>query len=130
MAMNDKLTILADVARQSGQIYFRGDKYEPDASLECKPGLPVVVAFLGGESPAGEPKLKFHYTDVVGLLQKMVDKGMIASDDAAGSTPAVFQLQSIPGLDDPILSAPSIPEQRPQDVGPTTSTASAVGTGQ
>ncbi|MGN6727523.1 MAG: hypothetical protein ACTHLZ_16505, partial [Tepidisphaeraceae bacterium] len=33
--------------------------------------------------------------------------------------PAVFELQSVPGIDDEILSAPSIQEQRPQGAATT-----------
>lgn len=120
MAMQNRLTILGNAERRGVQMYYRGDKFGPSVTQECQPDLSVVVARLGGEAPDPAQRFRFHYADVVGLVQKMADDKMIAAVGPAGEkTAASFQIQSLPGLDDPILSAPSIPEQRPQDVPST-----------
>ena len=127
MALNNRLTILTDPSRRGVQLFYRGDKYGDGASVECQDDLAVVIARLGGETPDIADRLPFKYTDVVGILQKLSDQKMIASAGPAGAdkVAAVFQIQSVPGLDDEIMAAPSIPDQRPQDL-PTTQKAISV----
>ncbi|HEX8322378.1 MAG TPA: flagellar basal body P-ring protein FlgI [Tepidisphaeraceae bacterium] len=120
MALDNRLTIMGNADRRGVQIYYRGDKFSPAVTQECRSELGVLVGRLGGETPDPAQRFRFHYTDIVGILQKMTDTKMIASVGPNGEALAAsFQIQALPGLDDPILSAPSIPEQRPQDV-PTT----------
>ncbi|MDB5327617.1 MAG: flgI [Phycisphaerales bacterium] len=127
MAMNNRLTIMTDQERRGVQIFYRGDRYSEGASALCQEDLGVVIARLGGETPEISDRMPFQYTDVVGILQKLTDMKMIAATLPGGvRVPALFQIQSVPGLDDEIMAAPSIPDQRPQDVPATqkvTSTA-------
>ena len=130
MAMKNELTILSDTQRGGVQIFYRRGNSargavlagQPDTGIKvaCMPDLGVVIARLGGETPDPVDRLPFQYADVVGILQRMADKKMITSADAPSSRlAAVFQIQALPGTDDAVMSAPTIPEQRPQDV-PTT----------
>ena len=126
MAMDNRLTIMTDTERRGVQIFYRGDRYSEGASVLCQEDLGVVIARLGGETPDISDRLPFQYTDVVGLLQKMTDMKMVAAAMPNGSRlPAVFQIQSVPGLDDEIMGAPSIPDQRPQDLPTTQNVTSA-----
>lgn len=125
MALNNKLTIITESGRRGVQIFYRGDRFSQGASVECQEDLAIVVARLGGETPDITDRMPFKYTDVVGILQKMSDQKMIAATTAAGDrVPAIFQIESVPGLDDEIMSAPSIPDQRPTDA-PTTQNISS-----
>ncbi|MGN6504099.1 MAG: flagellar basal body P-ring protein FlgI [Tepidisphaeraceae bacterium] len=120
MAMGDRLTVMADPDRKTAQLFYRGDAFEPDTSLECVPDVGIIIARLGGESPPNEPRMHFDYTDIVGLLQKLTEQKLLLARMPDGrEAPAVFELQSVPGIDDEILSAPSIQEQRPQGAATT-----------
>ena len=128
MAMKKELMIVSNV-RDVTIFHRRGNAARgqmlaglPDTGTKvmCVPDLGVVIARLGGETPDPVDRLPFQYADVVGVLQRMADKKMITSSDAPSSRlAAVFQMQALPGTDDAVMSAPTIPEQRPQDV-PTT----------
>ena len=114
LAMKDTFTLMTDPAHGSTKVFYRGSDVPKDVTLEFKPDLGLLIARLGGESPPGEPHLTFGYSDVVGLLQKLIDDKLItASTDNGQQLATVFELQQLPGLDDPIDSAPTIQEQRP-----------------
>jgi hypothetical protein len=127
MALNNKLTILTETDRRGVQIFYRGDRFSQGASVECQDDLAIVIARLGGETPDIVDRLPFKYTDVIGIIQKLTDMKLLAAVDGAGNRmPAVFQIESVPGLDDEIMAAPSLPDQRPTEAPTTQNLSSAV----
>lgn len=114
LAMKNSFTLLTDDAHHSAKVFYRGGEGEKDVELEFQPDVALLIARLGGEVPPGEPRLSFGYSDVVGLMQKLVDDQLVsASADTGQQLAAVFEMQQLPGLEDPINEAPTIPEQRP-----------------
>ncbi|MGC4030207.1 MAG: hypothetical protein QM754_00465 [Tepidisphaeraceae bacterium] len=80
----------------------------------------MLVARFGGETPDPADRIRMSYADVVGLVQKLCEDKVIAAVGPMGEKQlASFNIQTLPGMDDPIMSAPTIPDQRPTDV-PTT----------
>src|SRR5690606_28321853 len=118
------LTITANPEQGSAKLYYRGTETERAAEIDCVPDLAIIASRLGGDSPPGEQRLNLSYGDIVGLLERLADKGLIVSGD--GREKANFVLQSLPGSDDPILSAPMIPDQRPSSDTPTIENAPSI----
>jgi len=116
LALNNTLTIAADDDRRSAKIYYRGGLGEDATSIEASQDSAVIAGRLGGDAPSGEPRINLAYADVVGLLQRMCDQKLFVG---ASGRPATFVLEMLPGLDDPIMGAPSIPDQRPQGDTPS-----------
>ncbi|HEY0008504.1 MAG TPA: flagellar basal body P-ring protein FlgI [Tepidisphaeraceae bacterium] len=119
LAMANHFNIVADAKQPGLTMFYRGTKYEPDVKVESQQDIAVVIARMGGEGTPGEPRLNFGYGDVVGLVQRLAEAKLIVTQPSMRNTQlaAVFQMEAVSGLDDPILNAPPIVEtsaQRPQ----------------
>jgi len=114
MAMKNSFTLVTDDSHHSAKVFYRGSMDQKDVSLEFQPDVPLLIARLGGEVPPGEPRVTFSYSDIVGIMQKLVDDKLVeAKTDNGQQLAAIFEMQALPGLEDPVSDAPSIPEQRP-----------------
>lgn len=107
-AMNHALSI-----SQSGDrpdlmtIYYRGNASTSVQQLTTT-DLPEIVARFGGEGPPGQPKFAFTYGEIVALLGKMSDAGILQSQSDAKAT---FVLQDAPGgWNRDVETAPIIPD--------------------
>lgn len=130
MGLNKKLSITSDEPSQSVKVFYRTGNHTPEASVQIPPDVGVLIARLGGIGGATESGGKFSltYGEIIGVLQQLADDKQIVdadlSDATAGSHAAVFKMETVPGVEDPILSATPIPEQQQR---PTTAPASLPG---
>lgn len=126
LGLNRKLSITSDIPSQSLKVFYRTGNNTPEASVQIPPDIGVLIARLGGLGGATENGGKFTltYGEILGVLQQLSDGKLITDAEATtpGSQLAVFQMQVVPGVDDPILSAVPIPEQQQR---PTTAPATA-----
>jgi hypothetical protein len=117
MSMNDKLMIASDPKGRNVTIFFR-DRWLPNpVAMLSHPDVAEVVARLGGGGGEEEAKLDFTYGEVLAILQQLGERRkMVAYARDGGGTPAEaqFVLQETPRSEDEILTAPLIPEGRPQ----------------
>jgi hypothetical protein len=121
LAMRNRLSIAAQPDKEGVHVFFRGNDFEPEAEMRMPADLSLLIATLGGEGPrlANGGRFDFGYGDVVGILQQLADKNLLVPANApAGQELAhvVFELQTLPGLEDPIMTAPPITpddDQRP-----------------
>ncbi len=110
LGLKRELTI-TDAGPGAAKLYFRGREGQQAAELTCSSDAAIITARLGGDAPPGEPRIDLSYTDIVGLIERLCKEKVLVGPDNRES--ATFVLQSLPGVDDPIFSAPTIPEQRP-----------------
>jgi flagellar basal body P-ring protein FlgI len=122
LAMRNRLSIASQPDKEGIHVFFRGNDFEPEAQLRMPGELSLLIATLGGEGPRLDNggRFDFGYGDVVGILQHLADRKLLVPADApAGQQLAqvVFEMQTLPGLEDPIMTAPPImtgdDEQRP-----------------
>jgi hypothetical protein len=97
-AMDDQLTISATEADRTLTIFDRSGESPQGASAKIAPDVYELLRTLGGEPNAA---FAFAYSDLVGILQALVDRRCIA---------ASFVLQEPPNLQEAIEEAPPIPE--------------------
>ncbi|MBC7785704.1 MAG: flagellar basal body P-ring protein FlgI [Burkholderiales bacterium] len=125
LAMQGRFSISHDTAKNNLKLFYRGEPTLPEVLVESQPDLAIVIARLGGAGPTQEGgRFNFSYGDVVALLQRLSEQKLIVVSDPSArkaSDPVAFQLQTVPGIEDPILSAPPIPENNQQR--PTTAPA-------
>lgn len=115
-AMNAKLMIASDPKGRNVTIFFR-DRWLPNpVSMLSHPDVAEVVARLGGTGGDEEAKLDFTYGEVLAILQELGEQRKMVAYARNGGTPAAaqFVLQESPRSEDEILTAPLIPEGRPQ----------------
>jgi hypothetical protein len=115
MSMNDKLMIASDPKGRNVTIFFR-DRWLPNpVTMLSHPDVAEVVHRLGGGGGEEEAKLDFTYGEVLAILQELGEKRkMVAYARNGAPAEAQFVLQESPRTEDEILSAPLIPEGRPQ----------------
>ncbi len=128
MTMQNRFSIVAEPGGQSMRVFHRGGDWEPEANVQMLPDLALLIARLGGGGPPLEDggKFDFGYGDVVGIVQQLADRKLLVPSNApAGKEFAqvVFQLQTMPGAEDHIMTAPPIiendqrPTTRPAEIG-------------
>lgn len=130
LCMQNRFSIVTKPESEAMHVFFRGSDFQPAADVQLAPELPVLIARLGGEGErlANGNRFDFGYTDIVGIVQRLADRGLLVPANApAGKELAkvVFQMQELPGLDDPIMTAPPItpneveqrPTTRPAEIG-------------
>lgn len=122
LAMRNRLSIAARPEDPGIHVFFRGNDFEPAADMRMPADLAMLITTLGGEGPRLEngARFDFGYGDIVGIVQQLAEKKLLVPANApAGQELAqvVFELQTLPGLEDPIMTAPPIlpneDEQRP-----------------
>jgi hypothetical protein len=103
-------------------IYYRGTSSQEPVQQLTMSDLPEIIARFGGEGAPGQPRLNFTYGEIVALLGKMSDAGVM---EAPGSARASFVLQDAPGgWNRDVDTAPIIPDEGPR---PITNEGQAVG---
>ena len=136
LTMQNRFSIVADPGGQSVRVFFRGGEFQPEANVQMVPDLALLVARLGGGGPPLEEggKFDFGYGDVVGILQQLADRQLIVPTNAPAGrqfAQVTFQLQTLPGVEDPIMTAPPIietdqrPTTRPATIDGQTPTSNA-----
>jgi hypothetical protein len=90
-------------------------KVAPPSRVLSRPDLAEIVARLGGEGGGG---LNFNYGDVVSILSALTDGKKLSAYASGERVPAQFVLQALPGAEDQIFDAPTIPGARPQSDEP------------
>lgn len=112
--MNDRFSISAQSRNDNVFLFYRGDPGSGAVRVPSRRSLPEVVGRLGGEGPAGEARFNFTYGEVVALVSKLADAGLIVEAGPAADQLAAFHLQELPGVAGDYESAPPIaPDQRP-----------------
>jgi hypothetical protein len=119
MTMNNQFNIVSDPARGSVKLFDRNVGHQKEVAMETSPDLAVIISRMAGDGPAAEngARMNFTYGDIVAVLKQLADqKRIVASDKSRIERIAMFQLQALPSVEDPILSAPAITDstQRPQ----------------
>ncbi len=125
-AMDDALSITRSPERANlMSIFYRGSSTQDPVQQLTTADLPEIIARFGGEGAPGQPRFNFTYGEIVALLGKMSDAGILM---APGNQKANFVMQDRPGgANRDIETAPIIPEgPRPVTNAPTTQ--EAVGT--
>lgn len=103
---NDKPKLMA--------IYYRGSGSEDAIQQLTTADLAEMVARFGGEGAPGQPRFNFTYGEIIALLGKMSDAGIL---EAAGSERASFVLQDAPGgWNRDVDTAPIIPDEGPRPI--------------
>lgn len=109
-AMGNRLSISSGENNSLLDIFYRGPELQKPVSIVCPPDADLLVARLGGEGIAGQPRLQFAYCDVVSLLQEMAAQSRLTAQVADGRAPVVFRLQDPPRVEKIIDEAETIPE--------------------
>jgi hypothetical protein len=113
-AFNHTLTIASDQRNRHVTVFYRGPGSRQPISVLSRPDLVELVARLGGEGAPGEKAMDFSYGDVVAILQAMSDGQKITGSSGGARVPATFVLQALPDVEEEMLTAPAIPQSRPQ----------------
>jgi hypothetical protein len=107
------------ISRESGTpfvvLYHRGTGLPEPVRVRSRIELAEIVARLGGEGPAGERRLNFNFGQIVALLTRLDQQGLIVS----GASRPTLVLQE--PVDDRILTAPPIDPGRPLTDNPQAS---------
>lgn len=108
-AMDNALSITRSPDRASlMSIFFRGVRNEEPVQQLTTTDLPEIVARLGGEGAPGQPRFNFTYGEIIAILGKMSDSGILK---APGKASVSFVLQDAPGgWNRDVDTAPIIPE--------------------
>ncbi len=124
LAIRNRFSIASDPSVDGIRVFYRGNEYEPAADERLPPDVALLISRLGGAGARQEGntggRFDFGYGDVVGILQQLSERNLIVPADApAGQALAkvTFELQTLPEVEDTIMSAPPIidgaPDQRP-----------------
>jgi hypothetical protein len=117
-AMDSQFSISSVNGQRIVRIYYRGPEVRKPAPIASNPDIAEIVARLGGEGGANEPRLDFSYADIVAILQALSDARQVGAPLPDGKRgPVAFMLQQAPDVDQAIQGAPIIPDQRPQGDG-------------
>jgi hypothetical protein len=122
-ALDDALSISQSTERPSLlSVYYRGVGAQEPVQQLTTGDLAELVARLGGEGAPGQKRFDFTYGEIVALLGKMTDAGVVT---APGNARASFVLQDAPGgWNRDVETAPIIPDEGPR---PITNDPAAVG---
>lgn len=103
-------------------VFYRGATAQEPVQQLTTGDVAELVARLGGEGAPGQRRFDFTYGEIVALLGKMSDAGVL---EAPGNARASFVLQDAPGgWNRDVETAPVIPEEGPR---PITNEPTAVG---
>lgn len=105
--------MISSVDSRTLQLYYRGPGTNEPVKMLSSNALPEVIARLGGDGAEGEKRLDFSYSEVLGILQALADKGKIvtySNGEAMSGTrlAAQFVLQEVPHAQNAVYGAPVI----------------------
>lgn len=122
-AMDNALSITRSPERANlMSIFYRGSSNEDPVQMLTTTDLPEIIARFGGEGAPGQARFNFTYGEIIAILGKMSDAGVLK---APGNASASFVLQDAPGgWNRDVETAPIIPE----GPRPITKEPEAVGT--
>lgn len=119
----DNQFMISSIDNRTLQIYYRGPGTREPIKMLSSNALPEVIARLGGDGAEGEKRLDFSYSEVLGILQALADKGKIVAysngEAMSGSRfAAQFVLQDVPHVQDAVYGAPVIQTARRGGMAP------------
>jgi hypothetical protein len=92
-SMDDRLTISSDAFGSKVTIFYRGDELPKPITVFSTQSIPEIVSLLAGDSESAFRGLHFSYSDVVGVLQQLVDEKRISGSYGQERLLASFMLQ-------------------------------------
>lgn len=112
-AFDQTLSISAVKDSQTLTIFYRGSDVREPVKMLSRPDLVELVARLGGESAPGEPKLRFSYGDIVGILQSLSRSDSLVTVPSTDKPEqvAMFTMQQAPAVEQAIGEAPTVAVQ-------------------
>lgn len=114
-AMHDRLSISSNPDGNTVTIFYGGVELKKPLQIVSGPGLAEIAARLGGESAPGAAGLDFSYTDVVAILQALIDQQKASGWSGDQRQTVAFVLQDMPQAQQMIENAPLIRDTgRPQ----------------
>lgn len=90
------------------RLFYRGMDASQPIRLLSRPDLAEVIARLGGEGPEREKRLDFSYSEIVAILQGLVDQGKLVAGSPGKQQTAMLVLQDVSHMQDAIYAAPVI----------------------
>jgi flagellar basal body P-ring protein FlgI len=114
-AMKDRLSISSNPDGNTVTIFYGGVELKKPIKVVSGPNLAEIAARLGGESAPGSVGLDFSYTDVVAIMQALIDQQKVSGWCGDQRQAAAFVLQELPQVQEAIDTAPLIRDAgRPQ----------------
>jgi hypothetical protein len=118
-AMNHSLMISSDKQNRNVNLFYRGPELPKPLTVLSRPDQAEIIARLGGEGPADQPRFDFTYGDVVGIIQSIIDQRHVFASMAGQPVAASFVLQEPPEFAGSLDDAPPLPTPgRPQTSEP------------
>jgi hypothetical protein len=117
-SLDQKLTISSQITGSNVDISYRGQKF---VSTESTPNLPEIIARLAGDDETGVSGMHLGYSDVVGIVQELVDQKRITGRSGDTRLLASFMLQEPSTAFEPLNTARPLLRQegRPQSDQPS-----------
>jgi flagellar basal body P-ring protein FlgI len=103
-SMDDRLTISSDALGSKVTIFYRGNELPKPITVFSTQSIPEIVSLLAGDSESAFRGLHFSYSDVVGVLQQLVDEKRVSGSYGQGRLLASFMLQEPSKAFDPYLT--------------------------
>jgi hypothetical protein len=97
-------------------MFYRGNAGAEPIKVVTNPDLAEFTARLGGEGPAAQPAMSFSYGEIVAMLGQLADQKALVAKDKPGTTASLIVENFNLGSNDPIDTAPTIPEG-PRPIG-------------
>ncbi len=92
-------------------LFYRGPDVRQPISILSRPDVAEVAARLGGEGAEGESRLDFSYSEVVAILQSLVDQGKLVASHGPARQLAMLVLEDVSHMHSEVYSAPVISAQ-------------------
>ena len=89
-ALQDRLTISSNPNEKSVSIFYRGPELKKPVKVISSPDLAEIASRLGGDGPAGNIGLDFGYTEVVAIVQSLIDSKLVARFERRSTTSRGF----------------------------------------
>jgi flagellar basal body P-ring protein FlgI len=92
-SMDDRLTISSEAEGSSVTIFYRGSELPRPVTVRSTPSVPELITLLAGDSDTGYSGLHFSYSDVVGIVQQMVEQQRVSGLSGDQRLLTAFMLQ-------------------------------------
>jgi hypothetical protein len=117
-SLDQRLTISSQENALNVDISYRGQKF---VTTESTPNLPEIIARLAGDDETGISGMHLGYSDVVGIVQQLIDQKRITGRSGDARLLAAFMLQEPSTAFEPLSPGRPLlrPEARPQSDQPT-----------
>ena len=89
-------------------LYYRGPDALQPIRILSRTDAAEVVARLGGDGAEREKRLDFSYSEIVAILQGLVDQGKLVASASGKQQVAMLVLQDVSHLQEAVYGAPVI----------------------